>query len=179
MNQAQSDLLKATAKSMRKAARGIDRLCTLLAPDYYDDGAPGEYGADAQVIPPSTLAPPQELGVYGNTDKYGGDPDDDPTPNAMTQEAIREARDGHTKAYVTLDELDAELETETCEWYEDMDGIWRGSCGITWQMETGTPTENEMAYCPKCGHPLIAHYTETEDARTRNAISRAVQEIEP
>ena len=40
MNQVQSDLLKATAKSMRKAARGIDRLCALLAPDYYDGGTP-------------------------------------------------------------------------------------------------------------------------------------------
>jgi hypothetical protein len=35
-----------------------------------------------------------------------------------------------------------------------VDGFWRGSCGIPWWMETGTPEENGMNFCPNCGRRL-------------------------
>lgn len=41
-----------------------------------------------------------------------------------------------------------------CVWTWDVDGFWRGSCGIPWWMETGTPEENGMRFCPNCGRRL-------------------------
>jgi len=43
----------------------------------------------------------------------------------------------------------------TCVWSpEIIDNYWRGSCGIVWQCEFGTPSENGMNYCPRCGAKL-------------------------
>lgn len=44
---------------------------------------------------------------------------------------------------------------ETCEWKYDPDGFWAGACGATWMLEEGTPHENDMNFCPKCGKLLI------------------------
>jgi hypothetical protein len=43
---------------------------------------------------------------------------------------------------------------DVCVWRLDEDGFWRGSCGIPWWMETGTPKQNGMNYCPRCGKRL-------------------------
>ena len=43
---------------------------------------------------------------------------------------------------------------DVCYWQWDVDGFWRGSCGIPWWMETGTPKENGMNFCPRCGKRL-------------------------
>lgn len=48
----------------------------------------------------------------------------------------------------------AKAKQEPCLWKWDVDGFWRGSCGIPWWMETGTPKENGMKFCPKCGRCL-------------------------
>lgn len=42
-----------------------------------------------------------------------------------------------------------------CEWSEDDDGIWNSACGLAWVIEAGSPEENEMNYCPKCGKRLV------------------------
>lgn len=38
-------------------------------------------------------------------------------------------------------------------WFGDEDGsVWEcNQCGLAWQLNYGTPQENEMNYCPKCG----------------------------
>lgn len=42
-----------------------------------------------------------------------------------------------------------------CVWAEDgEDGPWASSCGHYWQFTDGTPTENDMKFCPFCGKPL-------------------------
>lgn len=43
-----------------------------------------------------------------------------------------------------------------CEWLlADEDAShWEGSCGIAWQLTEGTPVENGMHYCPRCGGKL-------------------------
>jgi len=44
----------------------------------------------------------------------------------------------------------------TCLWSradEDTD-CWEGSCGAAWSLNDGTPEENEMNYCPRCGAKL-------------------------
>ena len=45
---------------------------------------------------------------------------------------------------------------ETCLWYED--GVdtntWATSCGGYFSLNEGTPSENEMRFCYKCGKPL-------------------------
>lgn len=42
---------------------------------------------------------------------------------------------------------------ETCDWRDG--DCWEASCGLKWGMDNdGTPAENQMAYCPKCGKRL-------------------------
>ncbi len=46
---------------------------------------------------------------------------------------------------------------DTCIWRR-MDGdsdSWDTICGNAWRLETGTPTENKMRYCPFCGRHLV------------------------
>ena len=42
-----------------------------------------------------------------------------------------------------------------CVWHEDEDGMWRRSCdGGHWVCYVGSPRENGMRYCPRCGAPM-------------------------
>jgi hypothetical protein len=51
--------------------------------------------------------------------------------------------------------LDAKRPSE-CHWSGDeFTSDWYGDCGIEFTFIDGTPTENEMTYCPKCGGKLI------------------------
>lgn len=53
---------------------------------------------------------------------------------------------------------------DVCTWSQDSDGCWNGTCGIQWWLESATPSENDMHYCPKCGKPLIEKpYAEQEE----------------
>lgn len=40
-----------------------------------------------------------------------------------------------------------------CTWTEDTKdpGVWRGTCGVCWTFEDGTPDENKVNFCPRCG----------------------------
>ena len=57
----------------------------------------------------------------------------------------------------------AEIENqdESCTWSgPDDEGLYRGSCGMNeWSCIDGTPEENGMVYCHKCGkkikHPVV------------------------
>ncbi len=47
---------------------------------------------------------------------------------------------------------------ETCIWsyVEWNDGdMWKGECGINWVVLDGTPKENGINFCPRCGRKLI------------------------
>jgi len=44
--------------------------------------------------------------------------------------------------------------SETCEWVEDVDGIWDTGCGQFFVLEDGTPSDNKMRWCPYCGKSL-------------------------
>ena len=48
------------------------------------------------------------------------------------------------------------MENEICEWHLDDEEMnaWESACGLVWCLNEGTPKENEMAYCPKCGRHL-------------------------
>lgn len=35
-------------------------------------------------------------------------------------------------------------------------------CGLMWSLDEGTPKENEMYYCPKCGSKMDDFVEETE-----------------
>ncbi len=43
-----------------------------------------------------------------------------------------------------------------CEWHLDEEeaNAWESECGLVWCLDEGTPKENEMAFCPKCGRHL-------------------------
>lgn len=46
--------------------------------------------------------------------------------------------------------------TKTCEWShaDDDTDLWEGTCGVAWSLSDGTPEENEMRFCPRCGGKL-------------------------
>ncbi len=43
-----------------------------------------------------------------------------------------------------------------CVWKVDdvEDSAWAGDCGVLWECPSGTPVENGMNYCPRCGERL-------------------------
>lgn len=41
-----------------------------------------------------------------------------------------------------------------CEWHENIDGDWETACGHTWCLIDGTPSDNDMRFCPVCGGVL-------------------------
>lgn len=47
--------------------------------------------------------------------------------------------------------------------WEEVDDIWGdthyrcSACGCEWFLEDGSPTENGMNYCPRCGARMDAH----------------------
>ena len=44
-----------------------------------------------------------------------------------------------------------------CEWkrmFSNFDDIWEASCGMNWEFTFGGPEENEVLFCPGCGHPI-------------------------
>ena len=43
---------------------------------------------------------------------------------------------------------------KVCRWYEE-EHAWVSTCGLEWVLEADSPSENQMAYCPKCGNPLV------------------------
>ncbi len=60
---------------------------------------------------------------------------------------------------VALGDWDAEelppvSKNEVCEWVDDDDGVFHGTCGIAWTFESGDTVANRVYYCPKCGRPV-------------------------
>ena len=56
--------------------------------------------------------------------------------------------------------------SEFCIWNQDNEGgdIWESSCGNYFILNEGTPVENGMKFCFKCGKPLTeSPYTEDAD----------------
>ena len=43
-----------------------------------------------------------------------------------------------------------------CGWFEDHYG-WETGCGHRFEINDGTPFENDMRYCPFCGSPIDQH----------------------
>lgn len=49
---------------------------------------------------------------------------------------------------------------ETCEWIQDWEGNWTGTCGVYWI----TDDVGSMKHCPNCGRTVTATpYTEPEE----------------
>lgn len=47
---------------------------------------------------------------------------------------------------------------ESCNWIQDDDGdAWAGDCGIYFVIIEGTPSENNMKFCPHCGKLIAEH----------------------
>ena len=39
-----------------------------------------------------------------------------------------------------------------CKWHVSFDEVWASDCGLLWEFnDNGTPEQNEVYYCPKCG----------------------------
>ena len=43
---------------------------------------------------------------------------------------------------------------DVCVWTDDSDGGWIRSCGVRWECDYETPTDNGMNFCPRCGRRL-------------------------
>lgn len=48
-------------------------------------------------------------------------------------------------------------EPAICNWKEVAPGGWYSDCGQEFWLEDGTPSENSMQFCHKCGKPLAEH----------------------
>lgn len=44
-----------------------------------------------------------------------------------------------------------------CEWkITDADeNTWESECGLLWQFMDGSPTDNGIVYCPRCGREMV------------------------
>jgi len=53
-----------------------------------------------------------------------------------------------------------------CEWqiHDEEANAWESACGLVWWFEVGSPAENEMAYCPKCGRHLTQRAVDEGDS---------------
>lgn len=56
--------------------------------------------------------------------------------------------------FLYLGGIEMSDETKTCEWKEHSNGGWVGSCKLRWWLDEGTPKQNEMKFCPKCGKSI-------------------------
>ncbi len=43
---------------------------------------------------------------------------------------------------------------EKCIWTQNVDGVWETGCGGMFEVSDGLPSENQMRFCPYCGHAL-------------------------
>ena len=41
-----------------------------------------------------------------------------------------------------------------CAWTQDEEGVWQSSCGCSFILNEGTPSENKMAFCCYCGKAI-------------------------
>ena len=41
-----------------------------------------------------------------------------------------------------------------CKWKQDADGCWDTDCDHKYEIDSGTPSENEMKFCTFCGKKL-------------------------
>ena len=44
---------------------------------------------------------------------------------------------------------------EPCEWKENGDHGWKGSCGVEFYLEDGGPSDNGMKFCIRCGNACV------------------------
>ncbi len=52
-----------------------------------------------------------------------------------------------------------------CAWVEDENGVWETSCGHAFELNEGTPSENELRFCGYCGKLIKEKAYVDEEAR--------------
>jgi hypothetical protein len=58
-----------------------------------------------------------------------------------------------------------------CNWHTDENGGYLSECEYYFEISNGTPHENDMNFCPKCGKPLIEiPYKEPDDDEEESAL---------
>lgn len=66
--------------------------------------------------------------------------------------------EGYKRALDQAREIILSEQKQPCNYtLEDDDAnTWEcNKCGVEWVLEAGTPEDNEMNYCPKCGREII------------------------
>lgn len=66
-------------------------------------------------------------------------------------------------------------EMKVCVWAEDCDGGWETLCGGQFELTSGTPQSNGMAYCCYCGGSLVQIEYTDEAERDSNQQSQPVE----
>ena len=55
-----------------------------------------------------------------------------------------------------------------CVWmFDDREETWNSDCGLTWALNEGTPRQNEMVYCLRCGRILKEESPKAASRRRR------------
>lgn len=79
---------------------------------------------------------------------------------AVTDAALAELRNPPTM-FDCMKLMHASPQMPTCHWREDSEGNWHMDCGTIYIINHGTPKENGMNFCHKCGKKLVQMpYTE-------------------
>jgi len=59
---------------------------------------------------------------------------------------------------IYLEKLIQQEQSSVCEWTEnESHGYWEGSCGLAWELTTGTPETNGVWCCPRCGRRVTTN----------------------
>ena len=58
---------------------------------------------------------------------------------------------------IKISNLEKEKKEEACNWHQEdyESSYWSSDCGIQFVLDDGTPKENNMNYCCKCGKKLV------------------------
>ena len=57
--------------------------------------------------------------------------------------------------YVLYEDIKDLIEQGECRWWEDSNGeCWISDCGSEFCLTDGTPEDNEMVYCSRCGKKI-------------------------
>ena len=77
---------------------------------------------------------------------------------------LREARMENTIKYGTS-HPEIYKDSFDCNWTQtDCDtDLWEADCGMSFMIDEGKPSENNMVFCCKCGKPLVEHLWQDEE----------------
>lgn len=71
------------------------------------------------------------------------------------KKGTRDRRNARATLHFLESQMTNDAPPTTCDWKHDsVSGVWNGTCGVAWELTSGTPSANSMRFCPNCGGVL-------------------------